>query len=387
MKTVLFRAPSLTASGYGQHSRMVVQWLLKREELGVCKVLFDLVDWGMTPWHISAESFGGLAGAILSRNIKPSSRPDIAISLQLPNEWDPQLGNFNVGMTAAVETTTCNPEWIDACDKMDKIIVPSSFTKTVLNNTRKSIKNIDVVPESYDDIFAQEPNSQPFDFSTNFNFLLVGQLTGKDVLTDRKNIFNTVKWICETFPNNPNVGIVLKTNFGQNTHSDREITDKIMQMLVKEVRKTDFPKIHLIHGNLSNEEMNALYHHPKIKAFVTLSHGEGFGIPVLEAAVAGLPMIAVDWSGYTDFLHKGKFIKVAYNLQEVHRSKVDGKIFMSGTKWSQALESDFKKKLERFYESSTIPKQWATELKEKLAVEYSQLSIEKQYDEAFKGIL
>ena len=51
------------------------------------------------------------------------------------------------------------------------------------------------------------------------------------------------------------------------------------------------------------EEMTYLYNHPKIKALISMSHGEGFGLPMFEAAYNGLPVIATDWGGQCDFLY------------------------------------------------------------------------------------
>jgi len=49
--------------------------------------------------------------------------------------------------------------------------------------------------------------------------------------------------------------------------------------------------------------MQSLYNNPRIKALVNLSHGEGFGLPMFDAACHGLPVIAPSWSGHCDFLH------------------------------------------------------------------------------------
>ena len=49
--------------------------------------------------------------------------------------------------------------------------------------------------------------------------------------------------------------------------------------------------------------MANLYAHPKIKAYVSLTHGEGYGLPLFEAAYHGIPIIAPDWSGHLDFLY------------------------------------------------------------------------------------
>jgi glycosyltransferase involved in cell wall biosynthesis len=216
---------------------------------------------------------------------------------------------------------------------------------------------------------------------------LFGQITGDNPFNDRKNIFFTVKWLCETFKDDKDVGIVIKTNAGRNTLIDKNRTSQLMKMLVKECRKGEFPKVHLLHGEMSNHEVAALYRHEQIKALVTLTRGEGYGLPILEAAASGLPVIATGWSGHTDFLNLGKFISLSYNLKEVHASRIDGKIFLPHMKWAELIESDVKKKLSKFRSSSSVPKDWATELKTTIVERYSLEAIKKLYDEATKEFL
>ena len=178
---------------------------------------------------------------MLFRSEKDSKTFDISFQLQLPNEWNPSLANYNVGLTAAVETDVCNPSWIESCNRMDAVIVPSKHAAECLNRSGKLKNPPIVVPESFCDSildFSKEQTSVALPrFSTNFNFLIFGQLTGDNPYNDRKNIFFTVKWICETFKDDKDVGIVIKTNVGRNTKIDRNKTKQIMKSLVKECRK------------------------------------------------------------------------------------------------------------------------------------------------------
>jgi glycosyltransferase involved in cell wall biosynthesis len=124
-----------------------------------------------------------------------------------------------------------------------------------------------------------------------------------------------------------------------------------------------------------------LYKHPKIKALVTLTRGEGYGLPILEAAASGLPVIATGWSGHMDFLSHGKFINVAYTLDELPKSRIDGQIFVPSSRWANPSQVDFKRRIQKFYESSATPKEWATELRKKIVELYSHKAIASRYDE------
>ena len=156
---------------------------------------------------------------------------------------------------------------------------------------------------------------------------------------------------------------------------------------MKEVRKGPFPKIHLLHGSLSESEIMGLYTHPKIKSLVSLTRGEGFGLPLLEAAVSELPIIATDWSGHLDFLNEGKFSAVEYDLVDVHPSRIDNSIFIPGAKWAMPREKESKRRLKKFRTSSQLPKQWAIDLAKKLRSKFSQESINRIYDECLMGFI
>ena len=384
MKSVVIRAPLLSYSGYGTHARQVFRWLLTKD----VEVYTQVVPWGATSWMINPDYEDGLIGEIMKRSVQFKQKPDVSFQVQLPNEWDPTLAKKNVGISAYVETDRCNPKWILASNQMDAVAVPSLHVRKCIENTGNLSVPCHVIPEAYYDAISDAASADlDLDFSTDFNFLVVGQLTGNNPHNDRKNLFNTIKWICETFRNHDDVGIVLKTNSGKNTKIDRIVTTKLLNSLMNEVRDGDNPKLHFLHGAMSQEEMAALYRHPKIKAFVSLTRGEGYGLPLLEAGASGLPVIATNWSGHLDFLNKGKFLKVQYQLTDIHRSRIDNQIFLQGTKWADPLEHDAKRRLLKFYEKPDVPQQWANDLKESLQKEYSQESINLLYDEAFEGLI
>lgn len=385
-KTVLLRAPVLTQSGYGVHSRQIARWLLSRSDLDV---EIQALPWGDTSWNIDDKCDDGFIGQIMQRTTDPSGKLyDVTVQLQLPNEWSSKLGRVNLGITAGVETDRANPEWASACNAMTAVVVPSRHSAASLSSSGLVRTPIHVIPESYTPAVAESKSTafDSVDFSTPFNFLVFGQVTGSNPESDRKNLFYCVKWLCETFTGDPEVGIVVKTNSGRNTHIDKKIVTQLFEGLLKEVRKSPFPKLHLVHGDMSDAEVASLYRHPKIKALVTPTRGEGYGLPILEAAVSGLPVIATGWSGHTDFLSKGKYIELAYKLEPVHASRVDGKIFVSGAKWANVTEDDFKKKVSKFRNSPSLPREWAADLRAKLLEEYSHAAVSRMYDEVVKGM-
>jgi len=403
-KKVLLRAPLLTMSGYGVHSRQIFRWLESRSDQYDFSV--NTLPWGNTSWLIDSNKLNGLIGRIMNKSGKSKDGYDISIQVQLPNEWDPSLAKFNVGVTAAVETDKANPSWLNNVNSMDMIIVPSEHSKKSLLNAGSVNKRIEVVPEAFIDEIKEEELVTLPEFGTKFNFLIFGQITGQNAEDDRKNTYNTIKWLCELFKKDKDVGIVIKTNSARNCLFDRERTKDILNNILKNIRgENNLPPVYFIHGDMNDKEVASLYRHPQIKALVALTKGEGFGLPILEAAASGLPVIATNWSGHLDFMEKGKFLKVDYDLKEIPKTKIDKRkcpvcqngctvcsgtgftqIFVEGSKWAEPKEKSAKSIIKKFREMPDTPKEWAEKLATTIREEYSQEAIQNHYDLVFSDI-
>ena len=388
MKTVLLRAPVLTMSGYGVHARQVARWLFEQEEALDLDITVEPLNWGHTGWLTDVDAEDGLVGRVLQAadNTKPFY--DVTIQLQLPNEWNPMLGAFNVGITAGVETDRCNPGWIDAVNQMNLVIVPSEFTKSSFLASGNVSTDIVVVPESFvDEVKNQDSCSIDLNLETKFNFLVFGQVTGNNPENDRKNLAYTIKWMAEALADRPDVGVIVKSNLARNTKIDRLASTNMFAKLIHEVKVGPGPRFYLLHGNMKNKEVVGLYKHPTVKALVSLTHGEGFGLPILEAAACGVPVIAPDWSGHMEFMKHGRFLKLEHKIAPIHESRVDNHIFVPGAQWAYPIEQDAKKRLVKFVDAPAVPKQWAMELKEKLLKSYDFETISAQYSKIFKPVL
>ena len=381
MKTVLLRAPVLSQSGYGVHARQVFRWLESRNFDVKCQV----VNWGNTPWYVNPNALNGMIGRIMS-STNLSAKPDVSVQLQLPDEWDPNIAPVNVGMSAFVETDICNPAWIDAVNRMNTVIVPSEFTKRVL--MKSSITNpvrtrVEVVAESFPDAIL-ENHTINLDLTTDFNFLLVSQLTAQQPAEDRKNIVNTIRWIAEEFKDDPRCGIIIKTNSGRSTSIDRTLTRNTLKSALDGISTK--VRVYMLHGDVSEQEMVGLYRHPTVKALVSLTRGEGFGLPLLEAAAAGLPVIATSWSAHTEFLGK-KYIPVDHQLVGIPASRVENRIFVQGARWADPSEADFKRRIRKFRTSPDVPHEWAAELMETVRKSYGWPAVSEQYDRALLPVI
>jgi len=375
-------------SGYGVHARQVARWLFEQEEALDLDITVEPLNWGHTGWLTDVDAEDGLVGRVLQAadNTKPFY--DVTIQLQLPNEWNPMLGAFNVGITAGVETDRCNPGWIDAVNQMNLVIVPSEFTKSSFLASGNVSTDIVVIPESFvDEVKDQDNCSIDLNLETKFNFLVFGQVTGNNPDNDRKNLAYTIKWMAEALAGHPDVGVIVKSNLARNTKIDRLASTNMFAKLIQEVKVGPGPRFYLLHGNMKNQEVVGLYKHPTVKALVSLTHGEGFGLPILEAAACGVPVIAPDWSGHMEFMKHGRFLKLEHKIAPIHESRVDNHIFVPGAQWAYPTEQDAKKKLVKFVDAPVIPKQWAMELKEKLLKLYDFETVSAQYSKILEPVL
>lgn len=382
MQKVLFKGPVLTASGYGEHARQLLHALLEHNKFDV---YVEPIRWGDTP--ILSKDTDKLISKIYELLSKKNVTNDFDLSIQvtIPPEFE-KLAKINIGVTAGIEVDRVSPSWITkANEKVDLIIVPSKHAAETFANVKyqdekgnflQLQKPVAVLPEAVDtNVFNNLDVNSNFDFETDFNFVSVGLgFNAQNIGDDRKNLTTLVKWFCERFKDNKEVGLILKTSVVNNSLVDKEFVKSRISAIKREVGVTEFPKIYLVHGRMPKNELASLFKHPKVKAYVTLTHGEGFGLPIIEAAACDLPVMATNWSGHIDFLSIGankKFVHIDYELKEVPNSAVWNGVIEKGTKWAYPKEEDFKFKAKKLTLSYEKPKQWAIELGQHIRDNYS----------------
>ena len=126
-KSMLICAPVTSRSGYGAHARDLVLSLIKNENYDI--KIMD-VRWGDCPRN-ALKKYNTQHKKILDRVLdfgaQIKEQPDVYIDIRIPNEFQ-QLGKFNIGITAGIETNIVSSQWIEGCNKMDLIIVPSKHS-------------------------------------------------------------------------------------------------------------------------------------------------------------------------------------------------------------------------------------------------------------------
>ena len=329
-------SPFDTYSGYGARSRDLIKAIIETDKYNV-KLMSQ--RWGNTPFGFCEDNpeWKFLIDLILINN-QLTKQPDIWAQVTIPNEFQ-SIGKFNIGFTAGIETTLCAGDWIEVMNKMNLNIVSSEHSKKVFIETQfekrnkqtneleghvKLEKPIEVLFEGANtDIYKvlDTPCSLDFDIKEKFAYLFVGHWMQGDLGEDRKNIGLLVKAFYETFKNKTNKpALILKTSQTSSSYVDREEILKKIKLIKKTVNSNNLPNIYLLHGEFTDEEMNEIYNHSKVKAMISLTKGEGFGRPLLEFTLTKKPLITTGWSGQMDFLNPEFTNLIGGSLTNVHAS-------------------------------------------------------------------
>ena len=352
--TFVVSCPIDTYSGYGARSRDFVKALIKLDKYDV-KILSQ--RWGNTAWGFiedHEEEWGFLQPLIIDQM---TEQPDIWCQVTVPNEFQ-KVGKYNIGLTAGIETTICAPQWIEGLNRMDLNLVSSEHAKKVFETTGYEQKNqqgqvigqlklqkpIQVLIEGANlDIYKplpkkelqyadllQDINSIP----ENFAFLFVGHWMQGDIGEDRKNVGLLIKAFYEMYKNKKKApALILKTAITNASNVGRREILRRVDTIRNSIQAKRLPNVYVLQGDFSNKEMNELYNHPKIKAMVSLTKGEGFGRPLLEFSLTNKPVIASNWSGQIDFLNPEFTALINGKLNPIHPSAQIKDLLVEGSQW------------------------------------------------------
>jgi len=376
MKPLFFiSCPIDTYSGYGARSRDIVKALLKSDKYDI-KIIPQ--RWGNTPFgflQVNNPEHRQILDCIWTQPQLPK-QPDVWMQITVPNEFQP-IGKFNVGLTAGIETTVCDATWIEGVNKMDLTLVSSQHAKTVFETSVfeqrdrnqgnrvvgsvKLEKPVEVLFEGVDTTIYQKLDAVAGESEVNdvlntideeFNYLFVGHWLQGELGQDRKDIGMLIKTFLETFKGKKKKpGLILKTSSATYSVMDREdILDKINKIRVH-VGDKDLPNVYLLHGELEDGEVNELYNHPKVKAHVSFTKGEGYGRPLLESSISQKPVIVSNYSGHLDFLDTEMSVLLPGIVNLIHPSSVVQNMLIPESSWFTVDYAKASEKLEDVYKN------------------------------------
>ena len=355
-KKIFVRGPVLSQSGYGEQARFALRALKSREDL--FDIYIQPIPWGQTGWVWEESEFRSwMDSKITVTQIlmqKKQLQPDMSLQITIPNEFQ-KMCPVNIGYTAGIETTKVAPQWLQkGNEEVDKILVVSNHAKTTYENTTAQATNNqtgEVVPYKLntpiDVVWETTPRAEPepineIDLDYDNNFLMISQMG------PRKNFANAIKWWVEEFIDQE-VGLIVKTNIKSNSIIDWEHLQAQMKNLLEPYTDRKC-KVYVLHGDLTAGQMAWLYNHDKVKALVNIAHGEGFGLPLFEAAREALPIVTIGWSGQMDFLHhdgKDYFESVNFTLQPIQQEAVWDGVVEKDSMWAFADQGSYKMTLRK----------------------------------------
>jgi glycosyltransferase involved in cell wall biosynthesis len=365
--TCVISCPITTYSGYGARSRDFAKALIEAKPDWDIKILSQ--RWGNTRFgYLEDHNEYDLISRIIP-NL--TQQPDVFIFITVPNEFQ-KIGKYNIGVTAGIETTLCDPSWIQGCNNMDLVLVSSEHAKKVFEESKFNIQDnktgqitgtvelktkVEVLFEGVD-VSKYGPLAWPTKLQLDeidemYLYLTIGHWLPGILGEDRKNIGYTIKAFLETFKNKPKgkrPALLLKVQAGSGTSiMDREeLLDRIDA--IRKTVKGDLPNVYLLHGDMTDAEVNELYNHGKVKAMISLTKGEGFGRPLLEFSLVNKPIIASGWSGHIDFLDNQFTKQIGGTLTNVHPSAAVKNMLLTESQWFKPDDSLVGKALKDVYE-------------------------------------
>ena len=339
--------PIDTYSGYGARSRDIVKAIIELDKYDV-KVLPQ--RWGATPkGFIKDNPEWSFLTPHLLNNPQLPAQPEIWMQITVPNEFQP-IGKYNIGCTAGIETTIAPAEWVEGCSRMNLILGSSKHTIDVLKNSKfekrdqQTNQPVGIIEWKGDsevifegaDVETYKVAKSKFDLSSieeDFAYLFVGHWMQGALGEDRKNVGLLVKAFFETFKNKKKQpALILKTSQVGSSYMDRDEILKKIKAIKESCKSKNLPNVYLLHGEFTNEEMNEIYNHPKVKAMINLTKGEGFGRPLLEFSLVNKPIITTNWSGHIDYLNPEFTTLLPGTLTNVHPSAANN-MLMQEAQW------------------------------------------------------
>ncbi len=241
------------------------------------------------------------------------------------------FGSYKIGFTM-VEADGLPPPWVEACNKMDEIWVPSKFSNQTFAVAGVKapiyVISLGVNPGQFN------PGVRSSRFSDRFTFLSVFEWV------ERKGPDLLLRAFAEEFQaSEPVLFLVYATNHLPKVDIRREVTEL-------GIPKDHAPIVIIINKYLPRFQLGQLYR--SVDCFVLPTRGEGFCLPLVEAMACAVPCIATDWSSIPDILDSG----VGYPLRVARLSSASSLSldFYTGFKWAEPDYEHLKMLLRYVYE-------------------------------------
>lgn len=334
MKGIKYVASVLDYSGYGNAAR---------------KNLIALKEQGI-PVTVTNVSFATNEALIPDFEIKQMKELinkeidyDVVIIHLTPENFARfiEKDKFNIGHFAW-ETTNLHFSWLPFCNAMDLILVPCEWNREVLINSLVTTP-IKVFEHAYDvNKFENTSKHQLMSDEENLKFYSIFQWS------ERKNPEALLRTYFSEFDENDKVVLYLKTYIGTSSEEDKNKVIKFIEKSKASINKKAFPKIILLPDLMSEEQVNQL--HLIGDCYLAPIRGEGFGMPILDAALAGNDVVCTNFSAPTSFLSQELHYLISFQLEPVSNMNWIP-WYLANQNWASVHEVEFMKAMRSVYHS------------------------------------
>lgn len=319
-KNIGMIAPFTSYSGYGEYGRAIAKMIIEqyKDNQNVNLFLFDFTSNTISKqqsFNLIQSSYSDIVNYIMQNEEIQKQFFDIFITVSIPMSFI-QKGLINIGITALAQCDKVHPQLIINCNRMDEVIVMSDFNinslkesvyRTQDNQEIKISVPISKINHPFKNIIVKN-KTDISDFldliPQKFLFLTVGEWLPGSVGNDRKDIGALISSFLKTFPNNKDIGLLLKCQQGRSSIlSEYSIRERISQIARGIGIEIKVDNIYFISGNLSEQQMIQLYSHDKVKAYISYTHGESYGIPIMQfSGNTGKPLLIPYHSGIQQYI-------------------------------------------------------------------------------------
>jgi glycosyltransferase involved in cell wall biosynthesis len=262
--------------------------------------------------------------------------PDVAADVASRNLYPPRVADMHAGVNLmhcyAWEESGFPPEWVDAFNwNLDGIACVSRHVEKVLvdNGVGVALSVCGNGVDHWDRIAADPSVPMP---GKAFRFLHVSSCF------PRKGADALLQAYGRAFRASDDVTLVIKTFANPHNRIHDWLADA-------RSANPDYPDVAIIEDDLDEARLKGLYE--RSHALVAPSRAEGYGLPLAEAMLSGLPVIATAWSGQRDFCNDDTAWLVDYRF-----APAESHFDLFGSVWADPDIDDLARAMREVFDAS-----------------------------------
>lgn len=314
---VAYQGPLKDYSGYGEANRHAVAAL---DAAGV-GVRAMPVNYTMEPSDM------GAIGELVSKLEANRAPYAIKILHTTPDEYKRFLepGKYHIGHFFW-ETSRVPKDFIEGLNSMDEIWTGSKANRDAILSTGVE-KPVYIFPQALD---TSRGIVEPYEITDFTGYLFYSIFEW----TDRKNPEALIRAYFEEFQNDENVGLLIKTYFRNFTLQNKRMIRNAIARIKSEMGLAKYPPVFLYLDLMDRSQIWRL--HSTGHCFVSAHRGEGWGVPQVEAALAGRPVISTGYGGCHEYLTDGDTaVVLPYKMASLKGMKHSSHWYTPDQKWAE----------------------------------------------------